>query len=203
MRPDPNDRRPPRKPELRPIGPRNPLDRGKILGIADAVVAAHQCELLERSVSDSLRIRLVVDRDEGPLDTVLLVTLIRELREALYDAEIDPGGFDIEVDSPGENRVLETARHFERFRGENVKVTLAEPDAEGRSTRAAVLLGADGDLPRVRTEDGVEQTLPRDAWLRIRLVPAAPKARPAAKGKQRKKQNKAKKAAKRSKKKSG
>src|SRR5690606_12991054 len=117
MRRDPGDRRPPRKPSLRPGGGKKAIDREKILAIAGAVVATRGCELLERTVSDTRRIRLVVDRESAAPDTKLLVGLIRATREALAAAGIDPGGFDIEVDSPGEERVLLDARHFERFRG--------------------------------------------------------------------------------------
>ncbi|MFG0320181.1 MAG: ribosome maturation factor RimP [Planctomycetota bacterium JB042] len=194
MRPDPRDRKPPRKPSLRPGGGSRPIDRERILAVAETVAAAQGCELLERSVSDSRRIRLVVDREDSPPDTKLLVALIRALRDGLTEAGIDPGAFDIEFDSPGENRVLETARHFERFAGERVRVSLAAPDEEGRSAFLAVLVGADGDSPRVREEGGDERTLPRDAWRRIRLAPPANRGqpRPTPKGKQRKQARKAK-----------
>jgi len=163
-----------------------PLDRRKILAAAARVVAAFDCELLEAIVTDAHRVKIVVDRDDGPLDTNLLVSLIKTMHQELTDAKVDPGQLDIEFDTPGERRLLVTARHFERFAGQSVRVTLAKPDENGAATKTYELLGADDDAPRVRGKDG-DLTLPRHTWKNIRLLPEPAKRRPESKSKLKKK----------------
>ena len=171
MRPNSRNRKPVRKKSLRPGGTSPPPPRGKVLAIAERVVESQGCELLEKHLGESEILRLVVDRAEGSLDSKLMVTLIKELRRELIANSIDPGRYRIEVDSPGERRLLKNAAHYERFAGERVRIALAEKAEDGATTMLAELLGADGDAPRVRLEDGSEETLAAGSYTQIRLAP--------------------------------
>ncbi len=51
-----------------------------------------------------------------------------------------PGAYTLEVSSPGLDRILRTREHFERFRGNRIKVQLALP-MEGRRRYTGTLTG--------------------------------------------------------------
>lgn len=64
---------------------------------------------------------------------------------ALLDVEDPiPGGYTLEVSSPGFDRVLRTREHFGRFVGSRVFVELKEP-REGRRRYTGQLLAVDAD----------------------------------------------------------
>ncbi|MBV6418255.1 MAG: Ribosome maturation factor RimP [Steroidobacteraceae bacterium] len=65
---------------------------------------------------------------------------------ALLDVEDPmPGAYTLEVSSPGTDRLLRTPAHFERFRGERVRVELVEPrDGRRRYTGTLATVDARG-----------------------------------------------------------
>ena len=88
----------------------------------------------------------------------------------LLDVE-DPvaGEYDLEVSSPGEERPLFTAEHFERFRGQRAKVTLEVP-VEGRRRFTGRIDGVrDGAV--VLEVDGHETPIDLDSIGSARLLP--------------------------------
>jgi ribosome maturation factor RimP len=89
---------------------------------------------------------------------------------ALLDVE-DPisGHYNLEISSPGLDRPLFNPEQFERFAGEEAKVTLFAPQDGRRKFRGRILGAGDG---QVRMEqDGVEVTLVFDNIAKARLVP--------------------------------
>jgi len=159
-----------RKPK--PAGPRKfrrPIaNRDRILACVQQTLAETDAELLEIQLKPEGSLRLVLDREEPPVDSGLLVAVIKNLRRTLVAAEIDPGQLDIEVDSPGAHRLLSTARHFERFKGRKIRVTFPEP-VGGSSSAAMLLLGAEDGRPLVRDQEGVERALAPEEYATIRL----------------------------------
>jgi ribosome maturation factor RimP len=89
---------------------------------------------------------------------------------ALLDVE-DPIGVDysLEVSSPGLNRRLVKAEHFERFAGEQVKIKLRLPLDERRNFKSR-LLGFKNDKVLVE-EDGKTYEIPLQDIDVARLVP--------------------------------
>ncbi|HSS64176.1 MAG TPA: ribosome maturation factor RimP [Gammaproteobacteria bacterium] len=78
--------------------------------------------------------------------------------------------YDLEVSSPGLDRPLFEAEHFERFAGHKVRVRLSPP-VGGRRKFIGVLLGIEDGQVRVE-EDGVERRIPLESVSAARLVPA-------------------------------
>jgi ribosome maturation factor RimP len=80
-----------------------------------------------------------------------------------------PGRYQLEISSPGLDRPLFSFAHFERFKGEMVRLQLLRP-MEGRRRFKARLLGVDGDC--VVLQDG-EATLriPYESIEKARLAP--------------------------------
>jgi ribosome maturation factor RimP len=82
-------------------------------------------------------------------------------------------GVTLMVSSPGLDRVLKTARDFERFMGRKVKIRLDEPIA-GRRKLTGTLAGfSDGTVHLSDTEEG-DIALSPGRWKEIRLVPEYP-----------------------------
>ncbi len=171
MKPNDRRRRPIRKKSLRPGGNAPAPPRRLVEEIVQQAVADGDAEILELSLTEHRVLRVVIDREARPVDTQLLTSLVRGIRKGLRDADVDPGTFSIEFDSPGERRLLTTARHFDRFRGEAVRVAWRTP-VDGRSSSRFVLVGADGHAPRVRDEAGHERTLAPHEIESIRLEPS-------------------------------
>ena len=89
---------------------------------------------------------------------------------ALLDVEDPmPGAFTLEVSSPGHDRVLRKPAHYERFRGERVKVELGAPrDGRRRYTGTLVAVSANGIELEV---DGEPVAMDFAAIDRTRLAP--------------------------------
>ena len=126
-------------------------DKYALRTLADAALAAHGYRLLELVVGSDRRVRIVIDA-EPDVDLKDCVRAHKAVIEALRADGEDPEEFTIEVQSPGENRLIATERDFERFRGEGVVVRLGE-DAGPRRTFYGVLLGCEDGRLRLNERD--------------------------------------------------
>lgn len=70
-------------------------------------------------------LRLYIDSPEG-IDIDDCETVSRAVSDRLDEADPVPGEYTLEVSSPGMDRVLRTAQHFERFIGEQVNVEMKQ-----------------------------------------------------------------------------
>ena len=113
-------------------------------------------------------VRLFIDQPGGiGLDDCEKVSLAVS---ALLDVEDPlPGHYDLEVSSPGVNRKLTKAVHFERFAGDEVKVEMRFP-IEGRKRFRGLLKSSDAENIVV-VVDGEEHSLPIATIDTARLVP--------------------------------
>jgi ribosome maturation factor RimP len=93
----------------------------------------------------------------------------REVAALLYVEDPIPGHYNLEVSSPGLDRPLFTLEHFERFRGEQVKLSLFAP-LNGRRKFKGRLLGTDSGKVRL-DQDGEEVELDMGNIAKARLVP--------------------------------
>ncbi len=114
-------------------------------------------------------VRLFIDRPEG----IGLADCEKVSRavSALLDVEDPiPGHYDLEVSSPGLDRVLTKPAHFQRFAGNEVKVQMRFP-IEGRKRFRGKLLSSDEEKIVVDV-DGTAHSLPLATIDTARLVPA-------------------------------
>jgi ribosome maturation factor RimP len=113
-------------------------------------------------------LRIYIDGEDG----VGLEDCERVSREvaALLDVE-DPikGHYNLEISSPGLDRPLFTPEQFERFTGEEAKVTAFAP-VDGRRKFKGVIEGIDGSMIRL-TVDGEAVELEHANIAKARLVP--------------------------------
>ena len=114
-------------------------------------------------------VRLFIDKLDGVgLEDCEKVSLAVS---ALLDVE-DPvaGQYDLEVSSPGLDRKLTKIAHFQRFKGEAVKVQMRFPIAGRRRFRGTLVSSDDENI--VVNVDGESHTLPMAMIDTARLVPA-------------------------------
>ena len=113
-------------------------------------------------------LRIFIDRPSGiGLDDCERVS--REASAALDVADPIPGGYVLEVSSPGEDRVLRTRAHFDRFVGSRVHVELAVPRAGRRRYTGVLKSVSDEGIALVVDEQ--ELSVPFRELGRARLAP--------------------------------
>ncbi len=113
-------------------------------------------------------VRLFIDKADGVgLEDCEAVS--RQV-SALLDVEDPlPGHYVLEVSSPGLDRRLTKVAHFQRFMGEDIRVTLRVP-IEGRRNFRGALRGADEENIEVEV-DGESHQLPIATIQSARLIP--------------------------------
>lgn len=128
--------------------------------------ALPEIDLLEATITgrgESAMLRVVVDHPDG-VDHDVCAAVTRTLDEA---GMLERYG--IEVWSPGPERPLRTTEHFAAAVGRPVRVSLREPDENGRRNFSGVLRAAD---PRALTidADGAHFSLARSGIRRAHLI---------------------------------
>ena len=113
-------------------------------------------------------VRVFIDHADGiGLDDCEKVSMAVS---ALLDVEDPlPGQYNLEVSSPGLDRKLTKAEHFQRFEGETLKVSMRFP-IEGRKRFRGTLVSSDDENIVVEV-DGESYSLPLATIDTARLVP--------------------------------
>ena len=125
---------PPPPPSSRPTFP---LDRGRILAVAEPVLRAHGAELVDVEFKSENRgwvLRVFVEKlgssatnastKDAAVDLTLFANVARDLSPALDVADVIPHRYHLEVSSPGVERPLKTLKDFVRFTGQKAKLKL-------------------------------------------------------------------------------
>ncbi len=130
--------------------------RDSITAAAERVASSEGLEVVEvvlRGSGASRLLRVVIDKPDGvSLHDCELVS--RQLGAILDVEELVPGGrYQLEVSSPGLERKLFRPKDFERFTGQQIKVTLNVP-RDGRKTFEGVLAQFSGDRVELAMASG-------------------------------------------------
>jgi ribosome maturation factor RimP len=113
-------------------------------------------------------LRVYIDHSDGiTLDDCAAVS--HQLSGVLDVEDPLPGHYDLEVSSPGLDRPLIYPEHFRRFRGQRIRVRLAEK-IEGRRRLEGILLEEQDGVIRLEA-DGREWELALSDLESARLVP--------------------------------
>jgi len=114
-------------------------------------------------------LRLYIDSPEGiALEDCEAVS--REVSATLDVAEADGSGYELEVSSPGLDRPLASASHFQRFIGERVRINMFAPVAGQRKFRG-VILAVNGQSVDLGCDDDQTYSLAIGDMAKARLEP--------------------------------
>ena len=114
-------------------------------------------------------VRVFIDKPDG-ITHEDCVSVSRQVSAILDVEDPDSGNYSLEVSSPGLDRTLTKPAHFQRFKGEDVRVKLRFPIAGRRNFRGA-LRAADEEKIEIEV-DGEAHSLPLATIESARLVPA-------------------------------
>jgi ribosome maturation factor RimP len=149
--------------------------RDVLLRLLESPVEALGYELVDVEYAREGRggvLRIYIDRSDPAVPGISVDDCARVSHAVSEVLELeDPikGQYNLEVSSPGFDRVLRTRAHFERFVGAGVFAELKLP-IEGRRRFAGVLKSVTGDAI-VMEVDGKAHTLPLERISKARLRP--------------------------------
>jgi len=132
----------------------------------EPIVADHGCELVdvERTGGQGKTIlRVIVDNEsgDGRVDVDVLARISREIEAQLDAADAVTGSYDLELSSPGLDRVLAREKDFVAAVGENVKLRARRPLDGRRHFKGRLVAFEAGEL-RIEI-DGKDVTVPFSA----------------------------------------
>jgi ribosome maturation factor RimP len=118
----------------------------------------------------SCTVQVMAERPDGSMSIEDCEGASRALSPVLDAADPVESAYRLEISSPGIDRPLVRRSDFERYAGHVMKVELALP-RDRRKRFRGILLGADGDAARLRSEETGEETLlPIEEMSEARLV---------------------------------
>ena len=126
-------------------------------------------ELVRVAMSKGGTLQIMIEPADGrAMDVEACAVLSRALSAVLDVEDPIPGSYTLEVSSPGIDRPLTRPKDYARWAGHVARLETAEP-VEGRRRFKGTLLGIEGDLVKLRLEDGREAQVPLSAVSRAKL----------------------------------
>ena len=104
------------------------------------------------SGSDGCTVQVMAERPDGTMTIEDCETVSRALSPVLDVADPVDRAYRLEMSSPGIDRPLVRRSDFERYAGNVVKIEMAVA-VDGRKRFRGLLLGAEGDMARIRRDD--------------------------------------------------
>ena len=141
----------------------------QLLDALEPLAAANGVELVSLEIvgaKKSPTIRVYIDTEQG-VSFDELSGAQAWINQVMDELDPFPGAYTLEVSSPGIDRPLRTAEHFERFAGETAVVKTTSP-VEGRSSFTGVLQGYENGKVLVEC-DGVRYEVPLDMVKRVNV----------------------------------
>ncbi|MBK8173369.1 MAG: ribosome maturation factor RimP [Sandaracinaceae bacterium] len=155
------------------------IDNAAIESIVEPICKAHGLELVEvrylREPGGAV-LRITIDRDRAPgvplnesgVSLEDCTSVSRDVSTALDVHDPLSTRYRLEVTSPGLDRPLVKLRDFEKFAGEDVRITTRMPVGDRRNFNGP-LLGVDGQNVRIK-QDGKEVSLPHSEITKANLI---------------------------------
>jgi ribosome maturation factor RimP len=126
-------------------------------------------ELVRVAMSKGGTLQIMIEPADGrAMDVEACAVLSRALSAVLDVEDPMPGSYTLEVSSPGIDRPLTRPKDYARWAGHIARLETAEP-VEGRRRFKGTLLGLEGDLVKLRLEDGKETQVPLSAVSKAKL----------------------------------
>ncbi len=130
------------------------ISRESLVALVEPLLAQRGLELVEFQLVPGRRsiLRLFIDRDEG-VNIGDCAEVSRAIARELDALQPPVDGYVLEVSSPGMHRPVRTLEQFKRFRGEQLRVELHEPQ-DGQTSFQGRIESVEGDGVRLRMSDG-------------------------------------------------
>jgi len=153
--------------------------RTALVDLIEPICNAHGVELVDvrhQRERGGAVIRVIIDRELPGQDDrsgVSLDDCTRVSRDAstvldVHEDVLPPGGYRLEVSSPGVDRPLVRLSDFERYSGREVKVRTREPIGRRRKFRGMLIGVSDGTIEL--DQDGTVVHIPHDDIAQANLV---------------------------------
>lgn len=124
---------------------------GRVAALAGPVADAQEVELVDVEVKGqgSRRLVRVVADADGGLDVDRIASLSRAVGDVLDAEDVIPGGYTLEVTTPGADRPMRSPRDFRRNVGREVRIVRTKeaaqaPDVKGEVRGTLVAVDDDG-----------------------------------------------------------
>jgi ribosome maturation factor RimP len=111
---------------------------------------------------------MIEPADGRAMDVESCATVARALSAVLDVEDPIPSSYTLEVSSPGIDRPLTRAKDYARWAGHLARLETAQP-IEGRRRFKGTLLGLEGDVVKLRLDDGQETDVPLSVVTRAKL----------------------------------
>jgi ribosome maturation factor RimP len=145
----------------------------RIAAVAEPVLADFGYRLVRVHVSgrDGCTVQIMAERPDGTFTIEDCEAASRALSPALDVEDPIPGGYRLELSSPGIDRPLARRSDFERHLGHEAKIEMAMM-IEGRKRFRGEIAGVEGDTALIRLRDAGEQVfrLPISDMAEAKLV---------------------------------
>ena len=143
----------------------------KLEGIIEPVITAMGYEFVgaEFNKSSNNSVLVVYIDSEAGIQLEDCTRVSHQISGVLDVEDPIPGHYSLEVSSPGMDRLLFKAEHFQRFAGHRARIKLYAPQ-DGRKKFTGELLGLDGQ-DVLLSVDSETYRLPVNAIEKARLVP--------------------------------
>jgi ribosome maturation factor RimP len=133
----------------------------RVAALAEPVVESLGLRLVRVRVSgqDGCTVQVMAERADGTLQIEECEAVSRALSPVLDAADPVDRAYRLEISSPGIDRPLVRRSDFERHAGHVVKIEMAVM-VDGRKRFRGVLLGTQGEMARIRSEDAKSDEKP-------------------------------------------
>jgi ribosome maturation factor RimP len=133
----------------------------RVAALVEPVLESLGLRLVRVRVSgqDGCTVQVMAERGDGTLQIEECEAVSRALSPVLDAADPIDRAYRLEISSPGIDRPLVRRSDFERHAGHVVKIEMAVM-VEGRKRFRGVLLGAQGDMARIRSEEAKPDAKP-------------------------------------------
>jgi ribosome maturation factor RimP len=111
---------------------------------------------------------MIEPADGRAMDVESCATVARALSAVLDVEDPIPSSYTLEVSSPGIDRPLTRPKDYARWAGHLARLETAQP-IEGRRRFKGTLLGLEGDVVKLRLDDGQETDVPLSVVTRAKL----------------------------------
>ena len=144
----------------------------QIEGSLAALLETEKAELVDIQITGergSKLVRVFLDKDGG-INLSDCETMSRKIGEELDKTDIFPGGYILEVSSPGIDRVLKKEKDFIRFMGKKARVTVFAP-IDGQRNFCGEILSFENNAVTINDVTGKQVAIQLDKIARARLEP--------------------------------